>query len=98
MDCLFASVAASFYFSGQHPRTGRIYKPKAGEVCGGSASGLFAVFAEFIAEGADADAEKFCGVGAVLAGLFERAEDMLFFDFGERDDAIACGGIRRGLG
>ena len=44
---------------------------------------LDTVVAEFVAEGADADAEELRGVGAVLIGLFERDEDVALLDFGE---------------
>ncbi len=56
----------------------------------GIVPGMNAVFVEFVAKGADADAEQFGGVGAVLGGFFEDGEDVAFLEFGERKRAVIC--------
>src|SRR5882724_4761332 len=56
------------------------------------------VVTEFVAEGADADAEQFGGVGAVLARLFQCCEDVAFFPFGEGDQIIVVDSRNTSLG
>ena len=57
-----------------------------------------AVVGEFVAEGADADAEELGGVGAVLAGLLQGAHDVAFFEFNERQYSVGLGCRSRGSG
>lgn len=63
---------------------------------GGIVLGIDAVFAELVAEGADADAEKFRGVGAVLLGFLQHRQDVAFLDFGQRNRSFTRRGRRRG--
>src|SRR5260370_12258407 len=55
-----------------------------GSIGDGVASRRFEiVFVELVAEGADANAEKFCRVGAITLAAFQGGEDVAFLDFAE---------------
>src|SRR5260370_25811056 len=55
-----------------------------GSIGDGFASRRFEiVFVELVAEGADANAEKFCRVGAITLAPFQGGEDVAFLAFAE---------------